>query len=210
MVLPTVSQWLTFTQQWDPKSPWADQRVSLAVNLGIDRKTFGDAEYLGKPAPSIIPRDFEFYWTPSAYPYDPARRSSWPRRATPRVSMPSRSPPTWCSRPGRGRRQWSAVDRDPRAPTPDGARDFYKADQERQFKYLVRVGSGAGGNAATRIEAFVISGGIRSYGGYPDIDALFRDQAGEMDPKRREALLHKIQQLMYGAPCSRRSWSKPD
>jgi peptide/nickel transport system substrate-binding protein len=61
----------------------------------------------------------------------------------------------------------------------------------------VRVGSGAAGNAATRIEAFVISGGIRSYGGYPDIDALFRDQAGEMDTKRREALLHKIQQLMY-------------
>ena len=43
----------------------------------------------------------------------------------------------------------------------------------------------------------MISGGIRSYGGYPDIDALFRDQAGEMDTKRREALLHKIQQLMY-------------
>ena len=43
----------------------------------------------------------------------------------------------------------------------------------------------------------MISGGIRSYGGYPDIDALFRDQAGEMDTKRREALLHKIQQLMH-------------
>ena len=74
---------------------------------------------------------------------------------------------------------------------------FYKADQDKQFKRLVRAGSGAGGNAATRIEAFVISDGIRSYGGYPDIDALFRDQAVEMDRKRREALLHKIQQLMY-------------
>jgi len=59
------------------------------------------------------------------------------------------------------------------------------------------VGSGAAGNAATRVEAFVISGGIRSYGGYPDIDSLFRDQAGEMDPKRREALLYRIQQLMH-------------
>ena len=74
---------------------------------------------------------------------------------------------------------------------------FYKADQEKQFKHLVRVGSAAAGNAATRIEAFVISGGIRSYGGYPDIDGLFRDQAAEMDKKRREALLHKIQQLMH-------------
>ena len=74
---------------------------------------------------------------------------------------------------------------------------FYKADQDKAFKHLVRVGSGTAGNAATRIEAFVISGGIRSYGGYPDIDALFRDQAGEMDKKRRESLLHKIQQLMH-------------
>ena len=51
---------------------------------------------------------------------------------------------------------------------------FYQADQEKLFKHLVRVGSGAAGNAATRIEAFVISSGIRAYGGYPDIDALFR------------------------------------
>ena len=62
---------------------------------------------------------------------------------------------------------------------------------------LMRVGSGTAGNAATRIEAFVISGGIRSYGGYGDIDSLFRDQAGEMDKKRREGMLHKIQQLMH-------------
>ncbi|PYN18343.1 MAG: hypothetical protein DME05_01260 [Candidatus Rokuibacteriota bacterium] len=36
-----------------------------------------------------------------------------------------------------------------------------------------------------------------SYGGYPDIDALFRDQAAEMDRRRRESMLHKIQQLMH-------------
>src|SRR4030095_13708960 len=74
---------------------------------------------------------------------------------------------------------------------------FYKADQEKTFKHLVRVGSAAAGNAATRIEAFVISTGIRSYGGYPHIDSLFRDQAAEMDKKRREAMLTKIQQLMH-------------
>src|SRR5262249_30978258 len=74
---------------------------------------------------------------------------------------------------------------------------FYKADQDRQFKYLVRVGSGAAGNAATRIEAFVISSGIRAYGGYPDIDSLFKDQATELDRKKREALLFQIQQLMH-------------
>ena len=44
-------------------------------------------------------------------------------------------------------------------------RVFYKGDAEKSFKKLVRPGSAASGNAATRLEAFVISGGIRSYGG---------------------------------------------
>ena len=56
----------------------------------------------------------------------------------------------------------------------------------------MHVGSAAAGNASTRIEAFVISDGIRSYGGCPDINALFRDQAVKTDRKRRETLLHKI------------------
>src|SRR5213594_3288722 len=199
--LPTVSQWLVFTQQWDPKSPWADQRVRLAANLALDRKAFSDAEYLGygRPAPSIIPRDFEFYWTPSPYTYDPARakrllaEAGYPRGfdavevATDVVFAPEAESVI----NGLG-----AIGIRARLRPMERAA-LYKADQEKQFKYLVRVGSGAAGNAATRIEAFVISSGIRAYGGYPDIDALFRDQAAEMDRKRRESLLHKIQQLMY-------------
>src|SRR5881296_440031 len=201
VVLPTVSQWLVFTQQWDPKSPWADQRVRLAANLAIDRKAFSDAEYLGygRPAPSIIPRDFEYYWAPPAYPYDPARakrllaEAGYPKGfdavevATDIVFTPEAEAVI---------NGLQAIGIRARLRPLERA-GFYKADQEKQFKHLVRVGSGAAGNAATRIEAFVISGGIRAYGGYPDIDALFRDQASEMDAKRREALLHKIQQLMY-------------
>ena len=57
--------------------------------------------------------------------------------------------------------------------------------------------SGIFGNAATRIEPFVISGGAFAYGGYPDIDGLFKEQASELYPKKREALLHRIQQLIH-------------
>ena len=39
-------------------------------------------------------------------------------------------------------------------------------------------------------------GGAYVYGSYPEIDSLFKDQAAELDRKKREALLHKIQQLM--------------
>ena len=37
--LPTVTDWLVFPEQWDPKSPWADRRVRLAANHAIDRQT---------------------------------------------------------------------------------------------------------------------------------------------------------------------------
>ena len=43
----------------------------------------------------------------------------------------------------------------------------------------------------------MVAGGPYVYGSYPDIDGLFREQAVELDRKRREATLHKIQQLVY-------------
>ena len=198
---PTFTEWLIFPQQWDPKSPWADRRVRLAANLSIDRKGFSDAEYLGygKPAPSIIPRDFEFYWPAPAYPYDPAKakqllaEAGFPKGfdavevATDAVYTPEAEAVI---------NGLAAIGIRARLRPLERAA-FYKADQEKQFKHLARIGSAAAGNAATRIEAFVISGGNRAYGGYPDIDALFRDQSVEMDRKRREAMLHQIQQLMH-------------
>src|SRR5262249_16842449 len=72
-----------------------------------------------------------------------------------------------------------------------------KANQEKKLKNLYRQGSAAFGNAATRIEAFVVTEGMYAYGGYPDIDGLFREQVAEPDRKKREALLHRIQQLVH-------------
>ena len=74
---------------------------------------------------------------------------------------------------------------------------FIKANQEKKLKNLYRQGSAAFGNASTRIEAFVVSEGMFAYGGYADIDGLFREQAAEPDRKKREAILHRIQQLMH-------------
>jgi len=196
---PTFTEWLTFTEQWDPKSPWADRRVRLAANLAIDRKTINEAEYLGfaRPSASIIPQDFDFYWAAPPPPYDPARakqllaEASYPRGfdagdvTSDNVYVPE-AVVNYLRVVGiRARLR----------PLERAA--FYKADQEKKLRNLVRVGSAAAGNAATRIEAFVLSTGLRAYGGYPDIDGLYRDQAGELDPKKREAMLHRIQQLMH-------------
>jgi len=72
---------------------------------------------------------------------------------------------------------------------------FYAEWQAHKFHGLYMTGSGNAGNAASRVEAFIQSKGAYASGGYPDIDELFRQQAVERNTKKREELLHKIQQL---------------
>jgi peptide/nickel transport system substrate-binding protein len=199
--VPTFTEWLVFVEQFDPKSPWADRRVRLAANLAMDRKALNDSEYLGfaRAASSIIPRDFQFFWPAPPYPHDPARARQLLAEAGYPRGFDAGDLTTDAVYAATG----EAVINDLRAVgirarlRPLERAGFYKADQERSFRNLVRQGSAAAGNAATRIEAFVVTGGIRAYGGYPDIDGLFREQAVEVDPKRREAQLHRIQQLMH-------------
>ena len=61
-------------------------------------------------------------------------------------------------------------------------------------------GSGAPGNAATRLEAFVYSQGAQSWLKDPDMDSGCA-AVRERDRKKREALLHKIQQKLYDEAC---------
>ncbi len=42
----------------------------------------------------------------------------------------------------------------------------------------------------------MISGGQFAYGGYPDVDGLFREQSAERERAKREAVLHRVQQLV--------------
>ena len=72
---------------------------------------------------------------------------------------------------------------------------FYADWQAKKLRGLFMTGAGTSGNAASRVEAFIHSKGAYAYGGYPDIDDLFRKQASERDHTKREALLDKIQQL---------------
>jgi peptide/nickel transport system substrate-binding protein len=43
----------------------------------------------------------------------------------------------------------------------------------------------------------VPSDGAYAYGGYPDVDALYKQQARETDRKKREAMLFQIQQMLH-------------
>ena len=72
---------------------------------------------------------------------------------------------------------------------------FYSAWQEKKLRGLFMTAAGNSGNAASRVEIFIQSKGAYAYGGYPDIDELFQQQSSERDAEKREAMLHKIQQL---------------
>jgi peptide/nickel transport system substrate-binding protein len=84
---------------------------------------------------------------------------------------------------------------------------FYAAWREKKLRGLFMVAAGNSGNAASRVAEFVSSKGSYAYGGYPDIDDLVVQQARERDPRKREALLRRIQQLTIDRVMSRRSWT---
>src|ERR1700724_1225239 len=67
---------LYFPDQWDPKSPWHDERVRRAASLAIDRKGINQAltlSYSKLTGNAFVPDSFDFYWQPPAAPYDPAK-----------------------------------------------------------------------------------------------------------------------------------------
>ena len=88
---------------------------------------------------------------------------------------------------------------------------FFAAWREKKLTGLALGGTGAFGNAAVRLEPFAIGGGTYAKGSYPDMDELYKQQSAERDRKQREAMLHRIQQLMHErvmfAPCL--SWAGP-
>ena len=74
---------------------------------------------------------------------------------------------------------------------------FTKEYGEKKYRNLIQGGSGAFGNAATRMETFVVKSGTYVYGSYPDIDELFAQQAAETDNAKRTPILHRMQQLVH-------------
>jgi peptide/nickel transport system substrate-binding protein len=74
---------------------------------------------------------------------------------------------------------------------------FVKAYTEKQYKNVIQAGPGAFGNAATRLEMQIVTGGVFTYGTYPDLDALYAQQAVELNRDKRAAILQKMQQIVY-------------
>jgi peptide/nickel transport system substrate-binding protein len=191
--------WIEFTEQWDPKSPWHDERLRLAANYALDRQRINEAACLGfcPPAGVIVPRVMEFALQVEPMPYDLPKAKQLLAEAGYPNGLDAGD---FAANPGFPTVAEALVNDLNAAGIRVRLRNmeraaFYADWGAKKLRGLFMVGAGNSGNAATRVESFIQSKGGYAYGGYPDIDALFQQQAGERDPKKREALLYKIQQL---------------
>jgi peptide/nickel transport system substrate-binding protein len=199
---PSGTFWLVFPEQWtDAKSPWADRRVRLAANHAIDWSAINQAETLGfsKIIGSIIPYTFDFFWQPPIHAYDVAKTRRLLTEAGYANGFDAGDYHCDASYANLGEAAVNYLNavgiRVKLRPLERAA--FIAQNRDKKLKNIIQMGSGAAGNAATRLDAFVTAGGTFTYGTYPDIEGLIREQAGEADPKRREATLQRIQQLMH-------------
>ncbi len=191
--------WIEFAEQWDPKSPWHDKRLRQAVNFALDRKTTNEAACLGfcPPAGVIVPRVMDFALQVEPPPYDPQKakqlltEAGYPNGldAGDFVAIPGFPTVAEASL-----NYLNAVGiRMKMRPMERAA--FYATWREKKLRGLFMTAVGNSGNAASRVAEFISSKGAYAYGGYPDIDDLAQQQSGERDVRKREALLHRIQQL---------------
>jgi peptide/nickel transport system substrate-binding protein len=193
--------WLDFLDQWDPKSPWHDKRVRLAANYAIDRRALSEAETLGasKPAGNFVPPTFEFALPIEPYPYDPAKA----KRLLAEAGYPNGfdagdlTPIPPYSATGEALVNYlGAIGIKARLRTMERAA-FYSALAAKKLKGLCFCSTSIPGNASTRISELVPSTGTYAYGGYPDIDELYKKQLTEADPAKRGAMLHEIQKTLH-------------
>ena len=193
--------YLDFFEMWDSKSPWHDRRVRLAASHALDRKTLNEADTLGasRPNGSFIPRKLEFARVIEPHAFDPGKarqlliEAGYPNGFDAGELHPF--PPYFnMGEAVAGYLQGVGIKTKMRTMERAAFMSEWSAKKLRGVCLCI---TGVYGNAASRMSQYVPSDGVYSYGSWPDVDALFKQQARETDAKKREALLHQIQQILH-------------
>jgi len=193
--------YMYFPEQWDPKSPWHDKRVRLAAKYAIDYNSINKALTLGHShiTGSVMPENFEFYKQMPAPEYNPDKA----RQLLAEAGYPNGFDAGFYTCDASYANLAEAVVNNLAAVgiraklRPLERAAFFKGYAEKKYKNIVQGASGAFGNVATRMQAFVVKDGLYSYGSYPEIDELFPLQAKEMNHAKRTEILHKMQDLLH-------------
>jgi peptide/nickel transport system substrate-binding protein len=194
--------WIYFPEQWDAKSPWHDLQVRQAANLALDREGINKALFLGycKTTNSIVPYTFEYYWQPPPTAYDPDKA----KKLLAQAGYPGgfNAGLFYCDSSYANIAEivvdnFAAIGIRTRLQPVERAGFIAGYSGKKYARGIIQGGSGAFGNAATRLASFVVKGGAYVYGSYPDIDALYPQQADELDKKKRAAILDQMQRLVY-------------
>ena len=192
--------YLDFFDMWDPKSPWADQRVRRAASLAIDRAAISEAETLGAspPAGNVVPKAFEYALPMDPDPYDPVQAKKLLAEAGYPNGFDAGDLYPWPPYFSTGEAiigYLGAIGIRSRLRTMERAA-FYAALGTKKLKGLCMCVNAVYGNASSRLSETVPSDGAFAYGGYPDVDDLYRRQALETDAGKREAMLQQIQRTL--------------
>ena len=163
-------------EQWDPKSPWSDQRVRLAASHAIDRPGLNQAEMLGfgRLTGNYVPRIFQSA-LPGATPYDPARakkllaEAGYPNGFDAGDFYPF---PPYDSMGEAIIGYFQTVGIKSRMRTMERAA-YFTAWREKRIHGVIKVITAAFGNAATRLEPTPTKNGVYAYGSLPEIDDLY-------------------------------------
>ena len=175
--------------------------MRLAANHAINRQAINEAETLGHSvlSGSIIPRKFAYALAREPYDYDPKKAKQLLKEAGYANGFDAGE----CAVDAVYTGVVEALVNDLtavgiRAKVQPMERAAQQAAlKEKTLKHLAFQGSGAFGNAATRLDAYATSKGAQSWIKDPEIDAWYEQQTAERDRQKREATLHKIQQKIY-------------